>query len=478
MKRKLKRILPVLLTAALLLAIIGCGGGTTTTATVTATSTQTATSTATATETATTTATATATTTATATVTATPTPTKIGTVNVLGVWGGSELQSFQDMVAPWEQQTGGAMGFSGTRDLTAVLTTRIQAGNPPDVAILPNPGLMKQYAQAGNLVPLDSILDMTTIQSEYSKGWLDLGTVNNHLYALFIKAANKSMIWYDPTVFSDNNWTVPTTWDQLISLSDQIKNAGMTPQYPWAMGVESGAASGWAGTDWIAQIFLEEYGGDVYDQWVNHQIPWTDPRIKDAWEKWGQIVNTPGYVPGGAEAVASTNFQDASYWPFQTPPKAAMYYEGDFVQGFITSQFPNAKAGTDYDFFPFPTVNSQYAGAVTGGADLVVVFNDTPTVRSFINYLASPQAQDIWVKEGGFVSVNNKIALSDYPDAIAQKSVQQLTSATIFRFGAGDSMPGAMQTAWWTGILDYLQNPSQLDSILANLETTAKSVYK
>ncbi len=452
MKRKLKRVLPVLFTVVVLIAVIGCGGGTTTTATVTSTSTQ--------------------------TVTSTPTSTQIGTVNVLGVWGGSELQSFQDMVAPWQNMTGGAMGFSGTRDLTAVLTTRIQAGNPPDVAILPNPGLMKQYADNGDLVPLDSILDMSTIQSEYSQGWLDLGTVNGHLYSLFMRAANKSMIWYDPKTFQTNSWTTPTTWDQLISLSDQIKAAGATPQYPWAMGVESGAASGWAGTDWIAQIFLSEYGGDAYDQWVNHQIPWTDSRIKDAWQKWGQIVTTPGYIPGGAATVASTNFQDASYWPFQTPPKAAMYYEGDFVQGFITSQFPNAVAGTDYDFFPFPTVDPQYAGAVTGGADLVVVFRDTPTVRSFINYLASPQAQDIWVKEGGFVSVNNKIALTDYPDKIAQKSVQELTSAKIFRFGAGDSMPGAMQTAWWSGILNYLQNPSQLDSILSDLENQAKTIYK
>jgi alpha-glucoside transport system substrate-binding protein len=446
MSRKFKFIVPVALVLMLLTAIAGCGGTTTTTATTT--------------------------------VTSTPTSTKIGTVNVLGVWGGTELQSFQDMVAPWEQQTGGAMGFSGTRDLTAVLTTRIQAGNPPDVAILPNPGLMKQFAQAGNLVPLNTILDMSTIQSEYSQGWLDAGTVNNNLYALFMKAANKSMVWYDPATFTANNWTIPSTWDQLIALSDQIKAAGGTPAAPWAMGIESGAASGWAATDWIAQIFLEQNGGDAYDQWVNHQIPWTDPRIKAAWQMFGSIATTDGYVPGGSAAILSTNFQDASYWPFQTPPKAAMYYEGDFVQGFITSQFPKAVAGTDYNFFPFPSINPQYAGAVTGGADLVVVFNDNPTVRSFVKYLASAAAQDIWVKEGGFVSVNNKITLSDYPDAIAQKSVQQLTAATIFRFGAGDSMPGAMQTAWWAAVLQYLQNPSQLDSILSDLENTATTVYK
>jgi alpha-glucoside transport system substrate-binding protein len=401
----------------------------------------------------------------------------MGSVEVLGVWGSTELDNFQAMVAPWEQDTGGEMNFTGTRDLTAILTTRIQAGNPPDIAILPNPGLMRQYANAGNLQPLDGILDMSVISEQYPQSWIDLGTVNGNLYALFIKAANKSMVWYDPEVFSTNNWEIPTTWDEMIALSDSIVAAGGTPPYPWAMGVESGAASGWAATDWIAQIFLAQNGGEVYDQWVAHEIPWTDSRIKEAWEMWGTIVNTEGYIPGGATAVLATNFQDASYWPFQTPPQAAMYYEGDFVQGFITSQFPDLQAETDYDFFPFPTINPAYENAVTGGADLVVVFNDTPTVRSFVNYLATPEAQAIWVRLGGFISVNSNVPISDYPDPIAQKSVQQLLDASIFRFGAGDSMPGAMQTAWWAGVLRYLQSPNQLDTILEDLEATAATAY-
>jgi alpha-glucoside transport system substrate-binding protein len=399
-----------------------------------------------------------------------------GSVEVLGVWGSSELDSFNAMVAPWEQQTGAKMNFTGTRDLTAILTTRLQAGNPPDVAILPNPGLMKQYASAGNLKPLGGMLDSATV-SQYPQAWINLGTVNNNLYALFVRAANKGMVWYDPATFSANGWQVPATWDDLIALSDKIVSDKATPAAPWAMGVESGAATGWAGTDWIAQIFLEQNGGDLYDQWVAHQIPWTDSRIKDAWNMWGKIVNTPGYVPGGAATVLATNFQDASYWPFDTPPNAAMYYEGDFVQGFITTQFPSLKAETDYDFFPFPTINTQYQNAITGGADLIVAFKDTPIIRSFIEYLATPQAQDIWVKRGGFVSVNKQVNINDYPDAIARKSVQQLLGASLFRFGAGDSMPSAVQNAWWTGIQQYLQDPTQLDSILANLESTAQTAY-
>jgi len=447
-------------------------------------------------------------------------------VEVLATWGSVETDSFQAMVAPWEQQTGAKMNFTGTRDLIAILTTRIQAGNPPDIAILPNPGQMIQLANANNLKPLSTMLDMATINQQYSTSWVDLGTVNGTLYAIFMKAANKSMIWYNPNTFTTNGWQIPGTWDELISLSDKIVSDKKTPAYPWSVGVESGQASGWPATDWIAQIFLTKYGGDVYDQWVNHQIPWTDPRIKDAWNMFGTIINTPGYVPGGATTALSTNFQDATYLPFQTPPQAAMHYEGDFVEGFITAQFPNLVAGKDFDFFPFPTIVSATGtagspaasstvtaspnasasvlasppataaataaypsgtaspvatvasqAAVTGGADLVCAFKDNAAVRSFVSYLATPEAQTIWVKRGGFTSLNKLVSLDAYPDAIAKKSAQQLVSASLFRFGAGDMMPSAMQAAWWAGVLQYLQNPDQLDSILINLENTAKTAY-
>jgi alpha-glucoside transport system substrate-binding protein len=382
------------------------------------------------------------------------------------------------MVAPWEQQTGGKMAFTGTRDLTAVLTTRLQANNPPDVAILPNPGLMAELAKAGNLIALNTFLDMSKINQDYAKGWVDLGTVDGNLYSIFMKASDKGTVWYDPKVFKENNWTVPDTWDEMIALSDKIVADKMTPAAPWSIAVESGQASGWPATDWMAEILLRKYGGDVYDQLVNHTIPWTDPKVKDMWEMFGKVALTPGYVPGGATAILATNFQDGTYLPFQTPPMAAMDYLGDFTAGFISTQFPSLVPGQDYSFFPFPTITSDYSGGVTGGADLVAVFKDTPTVRSFVEYLASADAQTIWVKRGGFTSVNNKVSLDAYPDILTKAAAQQLTGATLFRFGAGDSMPSAVQSAWWAGVLSYLQDPTQLDSILANIESVAQTAYQ
>jgi alpha-glucoside transport system substrate-binding protein len=387
---------------------------------------------------------------------------------------GEELESFEAMVAPWEQQTGGNMDFTGTRDLIAILTTRVQGANPPDVAILPNPAQMVELARDGELVPLDSFLDMDKIGMEYAQGWIDLGTVDGNLYGIFMKVANKGTVWYNPKTFADNGWEVPTTWDEIIALSDEILDSGLAP---WSIGVESGQASGWPGTDWISQIVLREYGGEVYDQWTSHEIPWTDPKIKEAWQRWGTIALTPGYVPGGATAILATNFTDASYLPFEDPPQAAMYYLGSFTQGFIEEQFPALVAEEDYSFFPFPVINPQYSGGVTAGADVVIMFNDNPTTRSFLEYLASAEAQQIWVERGGFTSVNNQVDLDAYPDPLASLAAEQLGEATLFRYGAGDVIPPAVQTAFWQGILAYLQDPNQLDSILANIEAQAVASY-
>lgn len=398
-----------------------------------------------------------------------------GTVRVMGVWGADELNAFRAVAAQWEQQTGGKMEFEGTRDLSSVLTARVSGGNPPDIAILPNPALMQQFAKNNSLKPIDAALDMNQFNKDYSKDWSDLGSVNGKLYGLFIKAVTKGTIWYSPDQFKTNSWQTPKSWDDLTNLSDQIVKAGKNP---WSMGLESGAASGWPASDWLQQIVLLESGPDVYDKWVKHQIPWTDPAIKSAFQKFGKIALTTGYVPGGAQTALSTNFTDASYLPFQNPPKAYMYYLQAAAQTFIAKQFPSLKPGTGYDFFDFPTINSQYAGAVTGGADLAVMFNDTPAARSFMQFMAIAKAWEPWAKLGGYGSPNKSFDSAAYPDPVAARTAKQLTDAKTFRYDADDLMPAQVQQGEWTALLNYLRNPSQLDSILQDLENQAKDAYK
>lgn len=395
----------------------------------------------------------------------------IGPVNVLHQWvSGGEPDSFRSVVAPWEELTGGRVDDLGTRDILAIVATRVAGGNPPDIAVLAAPGTMQKFARDGRLIALDSFLNMDRIRNDYSQAWVDLCTVDGKLYCIVYRASNKSTVWYNPKTFAAAGEEVPSTWDEMVALSDRFVAAGINP---WSIGVESGGASGWPGTDWIGQIVLSESGPEVYDQWVNHEIPWTDARIKSAWEKFGQIALTEGYVPGKADFILSANFVPASYLPYETPPKAAMYFLGSFAQAFIEEQFPELAIEEDYSFFPFPTIDPAYERPVTGGADLLVMFRDTKSGRSLMEYLSTAAAQQIWASRGGFTSTNRLVSLDNYPDPLAARVAEQLTSAQIFRFDADDIWGGGLQAAFWKGILDYLQDPSELDSILREIDAVA-----
>jgi alpha-glucoside transport system substrate-binding protein len=358
------------------------------------------------------------------------------------------------------------MDFTGTRDITAILTTRVEGGNPPDVAIPAEVGLFQQFAREGLLTPLSACEGLEeTVRSNYPQQFIELGTVDGTLYGFFMKADTKATIFYNPTFFSDNSiepLDAPATFDDLIALSDQILDTG-TP--PWSMGQEAGGGSGFPGSDTIQQILINEAGVDVYDQVVTGGIPYTDARVRDAWEKFGQMALTLGYtVQGGGAGIIATPFMDSSYPPFETPATAAMVHLGGFASGFITDQFADSVPGTDFDFFPWP------GGAVTGGANIAYAFNSDPATCSFLNWIASAQAQEVWVERGGFTSVNREVSLSAYPDDVAGAQARQLLDAEIFRFDLDDAIGGAAQQAIFDGVIQYLTDPGSLDAILQSVE--------
>lgn len=395
-----------------------------------------------------------------------------GAVNILGVWGGDELTNFQEAVFPFTDETGIGMAFEGTRDLAAILTTRVEAGNPPDLAILPNPGQMYELAKEGNLIDISKFMDTDKLNTNYAKAWLDLASYDGTLYGIFYKVANKSLIWYNPTAFTAGGYDIPTTWVELIALSDKIVSDGKTP---WAIGFESGAASGWPATDWIEDIMLRTAGPDVYDKWVSHEIPWTDPTVKTAWETFGEIVGKEDYQYGGTTGTLTTNFGDAPASLFTDPPGAYMHRQASFITGF----FPEGvEVVTDYDFFPFPQIDSAYGTPVLGGADLIVMLNDTPEARELMKYLATPQPQEIWAAAGGFISPHKGVSLDAYPDELTKKMADMVVKAEVFRFDASDLMPAAVGAgSFWSGTLDYVGG-EDLDTVLGDIEDSAVEAYK
>ncbi len=391
-------------------------------------------------------------------------------VRVLGLWSGPEFDSFEAVKAAWEKDTGGIVDWDWTRDLPGELDDRMEAGDPPDIAVLPNLALMQQLAGEGKLVPLDSALDMDQVTRDYAPAWIDLGSYDGRLYGIFYKVSNKSTVWYSPRAFAAADYRVPETWDDMIALADRMVADGGTP---FSIVAASGPASGWALTDWISEIVLNSCGPELYDQWIAAEIPWTDPCIEQSFDRFATIVRTKGYVLGGSRRILATGDAEGADPLYTRPPKAYMYYLASFAQAFIASKYPDLDAGEDYDFFGFPSIDPRYRGAVTIGADVPVMVSDTPAARSFMTYLAGAAAQEAWIELGGFTSVNRSVSPDAYLDPVARAVAEQLTRAEVVRFSAGDMMPASLQRAWWEGMLELVEDPTRVDSILASLDGVA-----
>jgi len=399
-----------------------------------------------------------------------------GSVSVLAVWSGgddpkSEQYAFMQVLKPFTDATGITVNYTSTRDINAAITTGIANGNIPDVAGLPGPGKMIELAKAGNLKPLDGLFDANAYRSD-TPGASAL-EVDGKQYAEFFKGSIKGLIWYDPKVYTGGD---PTSWDDLNSKA-QAALANMSGTKQWCIGLQSGAGSdGWPGTDWIEDFVIRQSGPDVYDKWVNGTQKWSSPEIKSAFTEFGKAL-TNSY--GDANSIISTNFGKAGDPLFKTPPGCLFHHQASFITSFFEKDNPSIKAGTDYKFFLEPDINTQYAGAVTGGGDLLGMFNDTPQAEALMKYLISPAAQSIWpgIQGSGAISGSKSVDVSVYPDDITKAAAKDLANAKIFRFDGSDAMPAAMSDAFLKAIEDFTKDQSKLDSILANLDTVQQSAY-
>ncbi|NET36198.1 MAG: carbohydrate ABC transporter substrate-binding protein [Cyanothece sp. SIO1E1] len=387
-----------------------------------------------------------------------------GTVTILGTLTGVGQEKLEQAIAPFTQATGIEVVYEGTDAFATLLPVRVEAGNVPDIALFPQPGLMADLAREGQLVPIDTFIEPQQLSEYYTQDWLDLGSVDGKVYGIWIRADLKSLVWYSPAAFAAAGYAIPTTWDEMLALSDQIVADGGVP---WCLGLESGDATGWVGTDWIEDIMLRTAGPDVYDQWVRHEIPFNAPVVKTAFEQFGKIALNPDYVVGGAVGVISTPFGDAPTPLFDQPPGCYLHRQASFITAFL----PDAvELGQDVDIFPLPAMTAQSGLPILVGGIVFGMLNDTPATQALMAYLATPQPHTIWAGLGSYISPHKQVSLDAYPDAITRRQAEILANAEVLRFDGSDLMPGAVGTGtFWTGMIDYVGG-NDIDTILAEIE--------
>jgi alpha-glucoside transport system substrate-binding protein len=392
-------------------------------------------------------------------------------VSMTGPFVDADANKFNDAVKEFEDKTGIDIQYEGSKEFEATISARVDGGNPPDIADFPQPGLAASFAKSGKIIDVNQYIKADWLKQNYTQSYLDIamldgpsGKINAGVWH---RAFPKSLVWYPKQAFDDAGYKIPTTWDEMTALMDQIVADGDTP---WCIGIESGAATGWPATDWTEETMLRTTSLENYDKWTRGELPFTDPVVKTAVQKWSDIWLNDKYVYGGRAKIVTTAFGDAPAPMFEKPdPKCWLHKQGSF----ITSFFPqDAVAGTDYAVFYLPPIDPQYGKPVLFSGDLMVAFADRPEVRAVLSYFSTGASVENWVKAGGATSPHKDSSLDWYSNEIDRSVADILLQAESVRFDGSDLMPGVVGAGtFWKGMTDYVAGTVELDQALEEIQS-------
>ncbi|OJF95245.1 ABC transporter substrate-binding protein [Pararhizobium antarcticum] len=388
------------------------------------------------------------------------------TLTIFGPWRGEDQTLVESVLDYFRDATGVDVKYSSSENYEQQIVIDTQAGSPPDVAVLPQPGLIADLASKGYLVPLGDETQKWLLEN-YAAGqsWVDLSTYKGKdgtaaLYAFPYKIDVKSLVWYVPENFEDAGYEVPKTMEDLKALTEKIVADGGTP---WCIGLGSGGATGWPATDWVEDMMLRTQPADTYDKWVTNAIPFSDAAVTGAIDEFGWFAKNDKFVAGGAAAVSSSDFRDSPKGLFSSPPKCYLHHQASFVPSF----FPEGTVvGEDADFFYMPPYASKpdLGNPVLGAGTLAMITKDTPASRAFIAFLQTPIAHEVWMAQSSFLTPLKTVNQDAYANGPMKKQGEILLNATTFRFDGSDLMPGKIGAgAFWTGMIDYVGGKSSED---------------
>ncbi len=385
------------------------------------------------------------------------------TVTIMSSIRDVEAERLEAAWAAFEEETGIDIVHEGSATFEDDLKLRVEGGDSPDLAFVPQPGLLATLARDGNVVPLADLEE--GVVANNGEEWVGFGSVDGTFYAPPFGANIKSLVWYSPEAFTTAGYEIPQTWQELLDLSQTIVDDGGTP---WCVGAESGGATGWVLTDWTEDIVLRTAGPDVYDQWVNHEIPFNDPQIEAALDQVGAVVKNDDFVLGGAESIPSTSFQEAGL-PLLDGEcfmhRQANFYGNQWPEG--TTKGPDGQVNTFY----LPVVNEGDPRVMLGGGELITAFADRPEVAAVAAFLTSADYANERLKLGNWLTPNKNADITLVTDPLEATFAELLASSEVFRFDGSDLMPGPVGAgAFWSEMVEWVVDSQDTATTLENIE--------
>ncbi len=393
-------------------------------------------------------------------------------VTMAGPFTDQDEVIFNDSIAAFEAATGIDIQYEGSKEFEANINIRLDGGDRPDIVDYPQPGLLQYAVDQGYALDMEDLIDPDWIKQNYSEAWQDLATFDTPdggtmVAGIWARANGKSFVFYPKAKFDEAGYVVPTTWDEMMTLTEQIAADGDTP---WCIGIESGAATGWTMTDWIEDVLLRVAPPEDYDAWVAGELPFDSEQVNEALDYIEAIWFVDDFVYGGREAITTINFGDAPKPMFEDPPQCWFNRQGNFVTSFFPEE---AVAGVDYDFFYLPPIKEEYGKPVLGAGDIYAAFNDRPEVRAVMQYFSTGESLKVWVEQGGAILTHNDADLDWYVDPVTRGVAETIRNATTFRFDGSDLMPGEVGAGtFWKYMTDYVSGTITREEALQQIDAS------
>jgi alpha-glucoside transport system substrate-binding protein len=378
------------------------------------------------------------------------------------------IDGFKQQLDPQAKKQGITVTWKKVNNINQLVMTSIQANKAPDIALIPQPGVVADIVKRNKATALDDIVDMNSLKSSMTPGTLEAGTFNDKLYGLLVSMNVKSLIFYNKKAFAQAGYQVPKSLDELNALTEQIKSDGGTP---WCMGIQdTGGASGWPATDWMEDLVMRYGGGQTYNDWVSHKVKFDSPSVKQAGDEMEKLLFTSGNVPGGQKGIANSNWQTVANSMFDAKPGCWMLKQGNFITGFFPKDVQSNLDAT-VGVFGFPPATAGGDNPVLGGGDLATLLNDGKSSQAVMKLLSAKDLGTAAAKNGDYISPHKDFDTSLYPNSIVKGAAEVAYNSTQFLFDASDAMPASVGAgSFWKEMVAWTGGDESLDEALKNID--------
>jgi alpha-glucoside transport system substrate-binding protein len=379
------------------------------------------------------------------------------------------LDGLKKALAPKAEEAGLTVKWSKVENINQLIMTKIQANDTPDIAFIPQPGVVADIVDRGAAQPLDDVVDPSALESSMVPGTLDAGTVDDQLYGLLVSMNVKSLVFYNKKAWDEAGYQAPESIDDLNALTEQIKSDGGTP---WCMGIESDTSTGWPATDWFEDLVMRYGGPEEYNAWVSHETPFDSDVVREAAAEFEELMFTEGNVLGGREAITSTNFGTAGNPMFDAKPGCWMYNQGSFITGFFPEEIL-ADLDANVGVMGFPPAESGGENPVIGGGDMAMLLSDSENAKTVMAALAETDIGNDAAGSSSFISPHTDFDASLYQNELTRSYAKVATGATTFLFDGSDQMPGEVGAGtFWQDMTAWISGQQDLDTTLTNIDAS------